>query len=219
MAAKHFSLFFFVALLLSASAQAEARESRFFSKVTRLIGTVKVITEVPTPAPAPAPAPETSELPVPVPAPVPMAGFATETDSGYGLYGTYQQTPPETDVENEMLTEEHAAGDEGFENGYGKSGYNVDSGKGNNNYYGNVNGYGTEKSGSEQQGMSDTRFLANGKYSHDVKNENEIKHENYKSYYNGYNDDQTAERGPRYVFDSMEEYEKYQESQGKSYVP
>ncbi|EXC39378.1 hypothetical protein L484_000528 [Morus notabilis] len=176
MAAKHFSLFFFVALLLSASAQAEARESRFFSKVTRLIGTVnKVITEVPTPAPAPAP--ETSELQVPVPAPVPTASFATETDSGYGLYGTYQQTPPETDVENEMLTEEHAAGDEGFEKRVATT-WTVSRA--------------TTTIMATLMDMELRRVGVNRR---------------------------TAERGPRYVFDSMEEYEKYQESQGKSYVP
>ncbi|GMN53863.1 hypothetical protein TIFTF001_023005 [Ficus carica] len=247
--AKHSSLLFFcflLAILFSASSQAEARESRFFSKVTRLIGTVdKFITEVPTPAPAPAP--ETAES-LPVPAPTPATSFDTETvNNGYGLYGTDQESTP---AANEMLTEDFG-GDEGSDNGYDKSNYNVksendnvESGKGNYYNYGR-NGYGSEKSGaSEQQGMSDTRFLDNGKYYPDVKNdqsENDGQYQNRYNY-NGYNDqkaergssgynydqtaergsggynDQTDERGSRYVFDTIEEYEKYQQSQGM-YVP
>ncbi|BFG25128.1 hypothetical protein CerSpe_114020 [Prunus speciosa] len=99
----------------------------------------------------------------------------------------------------------------------------------NNNNYINGNGYtktnnykggngGENREINAQQGMSDTRFLENGRYYHDVINQNF--NENYeagrgstRNYVEGYN----GNRENSNEFNTMEEYDKYQESRG--YVP
>ncbi|PON97825.1 Protein E [Trema orientale] len=234
MASSSIPVFFFVLLLFSAF-QVKARESKLFSKVTHnnAIQPSSPKKETPVEVLTPAPAPETA---VPAPSPAPSSG-TNERENGYGLYGqeeAYNERFPSTKeipttsggVENELLSEDFP-GNEGFEinddeneaerrdRGLDKRKYY--SGPVTKNYYYGNNGYDQIKP-IERQGMSDTRFLDNGRYFRDVKNENENENnynKNYRYYNNGY--DQTAERNTRYEFDSMEEYEKYQESQG--YVP
>ena len=224
--AKHFSLFslffFFIAFLFFSAPQVNARDSKFFSKVTRRISKADnnlKATEISlTDAPAPAP-----ELPVvvvspaaPVPSPESSSDPEPEPELGYGLYGNEEGS---AEVEGETLTAEQlvGSGDEGrYETRYDQiNGYGNSNGKGN--YY-----YGSEKSGTsyEQQGMSDTRFLENGRYYHDMKSDqnkqiNEKENVGDSYYNNGFENNQ--ESGERYVFDSMEEYEKYQENHG--YLP
>ncbi|XP_062105933.1 protein E6 [Humulus lupulus] len=189
---------------------------------------------------SPTPAPETVVMePSPAPSSVP-----DERDNGYGLYGhgvgyneqytSKKEVPSTTGVENELLSEEFTK-DEWSENEEddeneseddqrGQSGKYFSTGPVTKNYRYGTNGYDQIKP-SEQQGMSDTRFLENGKYYHHVSNENSNNKDNYNYNYNNNNNnnnnyngyDQTAEKDPRYVFDTMEEYEKYQESRG--YVP
>lgn len=105
-------------------------------------------------------------------------------------------------------------------NGYYRS--NKPSGL-SKNYYdvnNNNNGYGQV----ERQGMSDTRFLENGRYYHDVKNEDLNSYNNSNDVYESTERESSYKdqgyhggRENRNEFDTMEEYEKYQESQ--HYVP
>ncbi|KAL5571106.1 hypothetical protein UlMin_020703 [Ulmus minor] len=231
---KHFS-FFFLLLLFFAPLEVMSRESKFFSKLTHytvVLDPKLPVTKTPTPAPAPEvilAAPELAPVPfspvatpvsspelapvVPAPAPglapvvltpgpAPEVLVETQNEYGYNRYGndhgsnqefpSKQQTPTTTDLESEILTEELTGG-EGFE----RSNNYENNGNGYRAYSSRQNGYvkGYNNNGyhqTEQQGMSDTRFLENGRYFHN-------------------------ERNSRNVFDSMEEYEKYQESRG--YVP
>lgn len=282
MAAKTQILFFFLVLFFSANLQTEARVSLFFSKVTHFNTNNKdnvtdpklPLTKEPTPSPTPAPAPELAPVPAPTtpevqaPFPAPEYFSYTESENGYGLYGTRtsttnDRTPATVDVEDEEeILSEELVGGESFERGYNqnknlynnnggnpsstrtyKTGFNNiggnpsttstykhyynngyrrnhdgNSGYNNNGYYAsniNTNGYDQ----IQRQGMSDTRFLENGRYYHDVKNENG----NY--YSNAYGTERESSKDQGYYggsenrneFDTMEEYEKYQESQ--HYVP
>ena len=229
------SSYYFFLLLLFFASQVNARESKFFSKVTHNNANQPNISHTKVPdGPTPAPAPYTEVL---VPSPAPSSD-TDERENGYGLYGQGEHyneqfhstkeipTTAGAGVESELLSEEFT-GDEGFETEIDESEFErrresgdrvLDKGKyysgpvKKNYYYGN-NGYDQIKP-IEKQGMSDTRFLENGRYFHDLRNENNNNNHN-NNYYNGY--DQTAQRNSRYEFDSMEEYERYQESQG--YVP
>lgn len=194
-------------------------------------------TYTPTYAPAPAPeltlggAPEEGTLPVPVPAPAP-APMDMESELGYDLYGYADQemrTPTTIDVQNEIVTQDNGRYEntnlyndnneyvtnyksDRYTNKYinGREGFT-------NSYY---NGNGNRLDGVvEQQGMSDTRFLENGSYyQDDVRNENNDK-------VNGYQSGRGSTTNEGYFgnsekpneFNTMEEYENYQESQG--YVP
>lgn len=217
--AKHIPFLFLTFLCLSLHIQ--ARESKFFSKVTKnnVIGSKTPILETPTSAPAPAP--ESSD---------------TLSENGYGLYGRddsseFPTTTPTTitatfttaNEENEALNEEleknrkyetsYATNNNYYNNnnqypngnynnnGYNNNGYNSNN---NNNYYND--GYGEEK-----QGMSDTRFLEKGRYHYDPKNRGS--NGNYNGYepagrgsttrdevYNGNNNVNANE------FNTMEEY-------------
>ncbi|KAA8524328.1 hypothetical protein F0562_010751 [Nyssa sinensis] len=200
----------------------EARESKFFTKVTRdssksPTNNVNKISEPPLLAPAPAPA---------VAEPL--------KEYGYGLYGHESSEFPPTktttttttisDFENEIPTEtlgstksykEYNTGDAYNNNGYSNNNYYNNNGYSNynnnnnngyttNNY--NNNGYATEK-----KGMSDTRFLENGKYFYNVKTENyngngyeSVKENGNNERYYGNNNENT------YEFDTMEEYERQQ---------
>ncbi|KAF3444072.1 hypothetical protein FNV43_RR13762 [Rhamnella rubrinervis] len=289
MAAKTQILFFFLAVLFSANLQIEARVSTFFSKFTRFhtnddnVTDPKLpITKEPTPAPAPALAPEVEGFPAPELAPVPASTtpevqapspapeyfIYTESENGYGLYGTRtsttdDQTPSTVDVkdEDEILSEELVGG-ESFERGYNQNkdsyknniggnpsstrtygtafnsiggnptttsiykqysnngyrrSYDGNSGYNNNGYYtsNNPNGYDQ----IQRQGMSDTRFLENGRYYHDVKNDNVNYYNNRYETERGSSKDQGSYGRSENLneFNTMEEYEKYQESQ--HYVP
>ncbi|PSS05680.1 hypothetical protein CEY00_Acc18949 [Actinidia chinensis var. chinensis] len=189
---------FFLSLL-----QVDARESKFFSKVTptttatRTATTNNVIE------------PEGPQLaPVPEPALAPMTTTTTATTAD--------------EILKEELGERY---EEEEEDKWSPSPYNNKNGyttTNNNNFY-NTNGYSENyKNGngyvSQKQGMSDTRFMENGKYYYNVKNEN---------YYNGYESEKGIGSEGYYngnkenEFDFMEEYERqqgYPERQGE-YVP
>lgn len=193
-------------------------------------------TYTPTYAPAPAPeltlggAPEEGTLTVlPAPAPAPMD---SESELGYDLYGYADQemrTPTTIDVQNEIVTQDNGRYEntnlyndnneyvtnyksDRYTNKYinGREGFT-------NSYY---NGNGNRLDGVvEQQGMSDTRFLENGSYyQDDVRNENNDK-------VNGYQSGRGSTTNEGYFgnsekpneFNTMEEYENYQERQ--EYVP
>ncbi|XP_057460609.1 protein E6-like [Actinidia eriantha] len=191
---------FFLSLL-----QVDARDSKFFSKVTptttatRTATTNNVIE------------PEGPQLaPVPEPALAPMTTTTTTATTA-------------DEILKEELGERY---EEEEEEKWSPSPYNNKNGytttTTTNNYY-NTNGYSENyKNGngyvSQKQGMSDTRFMENGKYYYNVKNEN---------YYNGYESEKGIGSEGYYngnkenEFDSMEEYERqqgYPESQGE-YVP
>ncbi|XP_060959384.1 protein E6 [Cannabis sativa] len=221
--AKHyFSVFFFLLFLFSTSSLVKARESKFFSKITHknvVQSNVDPQTKLPAElspsktvvlSPSSSPAPETVvEVRSPAPSSVP-----DEKENGYGLYGhgvgyneqysSKKEIPSTTGagaiVGNELLSEEFAEDEwpeseevdenEGEDDRREESGKYFSTGPVTKNYHYGTNGYDQIKP-SQQQGMSDTRFLENGKYYH-----------------------HTAEKNTRYVFDSMEEYEKYQESRG-----
>ncbi|KAL5573577.1 hypothetical protein UlMin_023174 [Ulmus minor] len=197
-----------------------------FSPVATPVSSPELAPVVPAPAPGLAPV-------VLTPGPTPEVLVETQNEYGYNRYGndhgsnqefpSKQETPTTTDLESEILTEELTGG-EGFErsNNYENNGNGYRAYSSRQNGY--VKGYNNNRyHQTEQQGMSDTRFLENGRYFHNVKNENENRYwnenengnRNENNYYNnGY---ETEERNSRNVFDSMEEYEKYQESRG--YVP
>ncbi|XP_062020268.1 protein E6-like [Rosa rugosa] len=184
-----------------------------------------------TPAPAPeltvAESPEGGAPLVPAPAP-----FDSEPEFGYELYGSAdQETPTTIDVQNEVATQENGHyentnlynDNSKYATNYNSDGYTTNYINGRegftNSYYSNGNGNSVD--GFEQQGMSDTRFLENGSYYHqdnDVKNENNDK-------LNGYQSGRGSTTNEAYFgnsekpneFNTMEEFEKYQENQG--YVP
>ena len=147
-------LSFLFILVLFSSPQIQARESKFFSKVTHYSSPTEAAKEpsseypeapvyAPTPAPAPGPA---SEL------------FQSDTLDGYGLYGRgSNEFSPATVSENEVVPEELT--DESYKE-LAETSYSNNNNRYNTEYYKN-NGHTTE-----QQGMSDTRFLENGKYSY-----------------------------------------------------
>ncbi|PSS16432.1 hypothetical protein CEY00_Acc13867 [Actinidia chinensis var. chinensis] len=200
--AKTISFFFLIVLFLSLL-QVEARESKFFSKVTPTTTTRTATTDnvIEPEVPQLAPAPE------PVLAPVTTTTATTADEILKEELG-------------ERYEEEEKEEEEKWSPSNNKNGYTTTTTT--NNYY-NTNGYSESyKNGndyvSEKQGMSDTRFMENGKYYYNVKNEN---------YYNGYETEKRIGSEGYYngnkenEFDSMEEYERqqgYPESQGE-YVP
>lgn len=141
------------------------------------------------------------------------------------LYNNYNGNPSNYNsnevYRNNYNNEEYRSNFNG--NGYTKNYVDSYSNNNNNRYYNkyngneynnnNYNGNGYER---KREGMSDTRFAENGKYSYHVKNENE----NYNL--NGYESGRGSTENERYYeknqypneFDTMEEYEKQQESQG-----
>nr|XP_011466926.1 PREDICTED: protein E6-like [Fragaria vesca subsp. vesca] len=186
----------------------------------------------PTYAPAPeltvADAPEEGAPLAPAPAPAPSD---SEPELGYELYGSAdQETPTTMDVQNEVTTQENGRYENTNlynDNSNYATNYNTDRYTTNyingregstNSYYSNDNGNSVD--GFEQQGMSDTRILENGSYYQDdvVKNKNNDE-------FNGYQSGRGSTTNEVYFgnnekpneFNTMEEYEKYQENQG--YVP
>ncbi|XP_059663199.1 protein E6-like [Cornus florida] len=223
--AKHLSFLLLIVLSLE---HIDARESRFFSKVTHSSNKIVPVSESPLLAPTPAPAPAPAS-----PAPAPII-----TENGYGLYGhgsTETTTTPTTtntfaNDENEVPAEELNNLESFKESNTGYSYNNNYNTNGYSNYNNNNNGYTTNSYGnngyqsSEKQGMSDTRYVENGKYYYDVQNE--------KYYQNGYetsvkgsgnnNNNEGYNYGTNGVnsneFNTMEEYERqqgYPESQGE----
>lgn len=200
----------------------------------------------PSPTPAPAAAPEQGSIIVSGPAPDPGFVDSGEGYGLYGTdsnqYSPTKETPPTTTTfENELLNEDFT--DEKYKTGYPKTnfyssnnnnevyrnsynnqeyksnynnGYNknyVDSYSKNYNY--NENGFERKR-----EGMSDTRFLENAKYYYHVNTDNENYNLNnvYESE-RGSTENEGFYEKRQYPneFDTMEEYEKQQASQG--YTP
>ena len=147
-------LSFLFILVLFSSPQIQARESKFFSKVTHYSSPTEAAKE---------PSSEYPEAPVSAPTPAPAPGpaselFQSDTLDGYGLYGRgSNEFSPATVSENEVVPEELT--DESYKE-LAETSYSNNNNRYSTEYYKN-NGHTTE-----QQGMSDTRFLENGKYSY-----------------------------------------------------
>lgn len=226
-----------VFILLVSVLQIEARQSKFFSKVTHFNTNNNVAEPRPSPYPAPAPAPELAPFPTPDLAPVPAASTPAQefsypqSENGYGLYGTRgkdQFTSTTDEIPTSVRAESFETGHEQNKNSYSHSnGGNPTSYNSNYGYHANNNdpngfskNYNYNGYEVERQGMSDTRFSDNGRYYPDVKNEN-------NNYYNaGYESERGSSREDQSYyggsqnpneFNTMEEYYKYQESQ--HYVP
>ncbi|KAI4322715.1 hypothetical protein L6164_022382 [Bauhinia variegata] len=224
----HLSLFFLLVLLLLVSPQIQAN---FFSHLRTKEPQLVIKELAKTPAPAPASVPTTTiaatpafapEFPIVGPGPAPEAFFLDMGD-GYGLYGIHtdpneysptKETPAtNTNFENELLNED--LNGESFKTWYPKhppipyrKQYNREEYRSNYKYSNQLNNYYDGK----REGMSDTRFVENGKYYHDVKNENEnYSNVNVKGY------ESTDKNKYPNEYNTMEEYEKEQQSQG--YIP
>ncbi|XP_027343926.1 protein E6 [Abrus precatorius] len=199
----------------------------------------------PTPAPAPSTSPATGSTIPSGPAPEPEFFDRGDGYGLYGKgsssnqYSPTKETQTTTTFENELLNEDF--NDESYKTGFPKTNFhnNYDSEEYRNNYnneeYRNSynNGYNKNYVNSysnnfnnlnneyeiNKEGMSDTRFLENGKYYYHVNTENE----NYNL--NGYESGRGSTENEGYFekneypneFDTMEEYEKQQASQG--YTP
>jgi hypothetical protein len=118
---------------------------------------------------------------------------------------------------NEVYTKNYNG--EEYKNNYNNNNEMYTKNYNNNEEYKNNYGNGYER---KREGMSDTRFMENGKYSYNVDSENE----NY-SKENGYESGRgSTENEGNYEknqypneFETMEEYERQQESQGYTYKP
>ncbi|KAF3965018.1 hypothetical protein CMV_010752 [Castanea mollissima] len=203
--AKHLSFFFL--LVLFSSLQIQARESRFFSKFTHDNANYNMpALKVSLTAEAPTPTPEPTLTPAPVPAIEPVTAQTpevtpeptyseSENGYGYGLYGHgSNQFPPTKETPTTTTT-------------------NFEDENLSEELTGESNGY-----QSERQGMSDTRFMENGKYYFEVQNVN--------TNLNGYESGRGTAKNEGYYgnnmypneVNTMEEYEKQEESQ-KEFVP
>lgn len=185
---KLFSFFFLVALL--SLQQIQARESRFFNKVTAQDNYVKDPDQFPTKEEAV----KYNQEPT----------FVPQTQTGYGLYGhetteVSPSTPTNTGVhyatnpttttptsfepttttpttfepyKTQLEEEEEPFKQYENQNKYYKKDYPGTQAYNNkNNYYNNNNYNGGNKYNVERQGMSDTRFMEKGKYFYDVNSE------------------------------------------------
>ncbi|KAF7805970.1 protein E6 [Senna tora] len=125
------------------------------------------------------------------------------------LYSNNNEEEEEEYKNNNNNNEEYYNYNDRSSNSYGNN-FNQDR------FYSNNNNYYYKNAGYEKQGMSDTRYVENGKYFHDIKGENQ-NYNNYKAPQRGTNAYYHNNYKYPNEFDTMEEYDKQQESQG--YVP
>ncbi|XP_057527964.1 uncharacterized protein LOC130806777 [Amaranthus tricolor] len=169
--------FLFLILVLFFSIQINARDSKFFNKLSKEMINHESITISPIQAPilAPSPSPQSNDV-----------------EHGYGLYGqdpyeNYEYPPTTTNPTKTTRfgEEKYVSTQEEFSKNNFKEFETSYSNNGNGNGNGNVNenGYGN---GNGKQGMSDTRYMENGKYFYDVSHEEgENVHFKTNNYENG----------------------------------
>ncbi|KAJ7981511.1 protein E6-like [Quillaja saponaria] len=184
-------LSFFFLLVLFFSLQIQARESKFFSKVTSFItinNAKKPHLSLPK-TPAPAPAPElVVAVPIPASAPESVLGLTpspapieAESQDGYGLYGRdpSQLTPtkeaPATKIDESELLEEEIIG-ESYNPAFPRTNLYSNNNNGNPSTYNN-------------KGPYVSNYNSNGEYNSNYNNNYKSNSYNNKGYYhgNGYN--------------------------------
>ncbi|XP_043702869.1 protein E6-like [Telopea speciosissima] len=191
MASSAKNLSFLFLLFLIFSLQIHARESQFFSKVTRDNNNNNNTNNKNT---------TTKESEKPSHTQDEGPNFTPQNHNGFGLYGhgTEQFSPNSvndayytptnfpkktTTTTTELYTPENYEQNSFNYNGYEnkQQGSMRDSRYVDTSYLNNNNNYYNENE-MKQQGMSDTRFLENGKYFYDVNNE-DVYHDRYHNQY------------------------------------